>query len=120
MTPFQKPVRRRNLRIDITSLLSACALLLFGLTAHAANVPSRASQGMVVSANAQSSQIGVDVMRAGGNAIDASVAVAFALAVTHPTAGNIGGGGFIIYQPVTVLRDFRQWLRVEGNQVNFY
>ena len=92
--------------------------LLFGLfvalvciAANAANAPSRALNGMVVSANGLSSEIGVEVLREGGNAIDASVAVAFALAVTHPSGGNIGGGGFLIYQPrdgEALAYDFRE------------
>ena len=111
MNYFQRLKQRSGLRVGVTYALSGCVLLLISVAAHAANVPSRALKGMVVSANAQSSQIGVDVMRAGGNAIDASVAVAFALAVTHPTAGNIGGGGFIIYQPQQgepLAYDFRE------------
>jgi len=52
--------------------------------------------GMVVSASMLASQIGVDIMKAGGNAIDAAVATGFALAVTYPQAGNIGGGGFLV------------------------
>ena len=53
--------------------------------------------GMVVSSNVLASQIGVDILKKGGNAIDATVATAFALAVTHPSAGNIGGGGFLVF-----------------------
>ena len=73
--------------------------------------PVRATKGMVVSANHHASEIGVEVLRRGGNAVDAAVATAFALAVTHPTAGNIGGGGFLVFRPATgqpVAYDFRE------------
>ncbi|HEX8299938.1 MAG TPA: gamma-glutamyltransferase [Rubricoccaceae bacterium] len=76
-----------------------------------APAPVRASRGMVVSAERHASEAGVAAMRAGGNAIDAAVATGFALGVTFPVAGNVGGGGFLVVRfpdgTATTL-DFRE------------
>ena len=58
--------------------------------------PVSSKNGMVVSASSYASKVGVEILKKGGNAIDATVAVGFALAVTYPYAGNIGGGGFMV------------------------
>jgi gamma-glutamyltranspeptidase/glutathione hydrolase len=95
----------------VRPLLVFAAVLAVALPAHAANAPIRASHGMVVSQNDIASRIGVAVLQEGGSAVDAAVATAFALAVTHPTAGNIGGGGFLVYRPAEgkpVAYDFRE------------
>lgn len=96
------PRRRRLLRL---SLVAACLLagsggtLLLAPQAQAASVaPVAAENGMVVSAQHLATRVGVDVLKDGGNAIDAAVAVGYALAVVYPAAGNLGGGGFMTVQ----------------------
>src|SRR5688572_33161420 len=67
--------------------------------AHAASpAPVAADNGMVVTAQHHATRIGVEVLKNGGNAIDAAVAVGYALAVVYPAAANLGGGGFITMQ----------------------
>lgn len=73
--------------------------------------PVRATQGMVASVDAMATQVGVDILKQGGNAVDAAVAVGYALAVTHPQAGNLGGGGFMLLRTKdgnTTAIDFRE------------
>lgn len=77
----------------------------------AAVPPARAAHGMVVAEERLGAEVGAKVLSSGGNAVDAAVATAFALAVTHPTAGNIGGGGFLVYRAAdgrAVAYDFRE------------
>jgi gamma-glutamyltranspeptidase/glutathione hydrolase len=79
--------------------------------AEPGSVPVRARNGMVVSQNAIASQVGTEMLLAGGNAVDAAVATAFALAVVHPAAGNLGGGGFLLLRPArgpAAVYDFRE------------
>jgi gamma-glutamyltranspeptidase/glutathione hydrolase len=73
--------------------------------------PLRARHGMVVAMEAIAADVGVSVLKAGGNAVDAAVAVGFAMAVTHPFAGNIGGGGYMLIRMAdgrTTFLDFRE------------
>ena len=79
--------------------------------AAASRDPVRARHGIVASTSQIASQVGVDVMKRGGNAVDAAIAVAFALAVTYPAAGNLGGGGFMMIRMrngKTVAIDYRE------------
>ena len=71
-----------------------------------AKEPVRAEHGMVVAQEPLAADVGLSVLKAGGNAVDAAVAVGFALAVTHPVAGNLGGGGFMLVRMADGKTDF--------------
>jgi gamma-glutamyltranspeptidase/glutathione hydrolase len=82
------------------------------LTQGARFLPAIARNGMVASQEKRATRIGVEILKAGGNAVDAAVAVGFALAVTHPQAGNLGGGGFMLVHlsrsNETIAIDYRE------------
>ena len=85
-------------------------LVVIALSAQGAQ-PVRARHGMVIAGEFHAAEAGLEVLKAGGNAVDAAVAVGFALAVTHPAAGNIGGGGFMLVRMAdgrTAFIDFRE------------
>jgi len=89
-----------------TSLVCSLSLL-----PASAKEPVRAQHGMVVAQEPLAADVGLQILKNGGNAIDAAVAVGFALAVTHPLAGNIGGGGFMLIRLAngkTTFLDFRE------------
>jgi gamma-glutamyltranspeptidase/glutathione hydrolase len=114
-------MRKRTIQITILILIS----FLFGVqtvSSEGGRRPVLAKNGMVVSTQVLASKVGRDVLMDGGNAVDAAIATAFALAVTHPSAGNIGGGGFMVYHgadgTVTVF-NFREKAPLAATETMF-
>jgi gamma-glutamyltranspeptidase/glutathione hydrolase len=90
-----------NLR-RIFQLTTALTLVALAVSFSRADAPAKtitAKNGLVVSVSPEASDAGLTILKRGGNAVDAAVATALALAVTHPAAGNIGGGGFMLVHP---------------------
>ena len=109
-------------------MLRRVAISLLALSPLAANGQQADSQqamsktGMVVSTSAPASDVGAAILKKGGNAIDAAVATAFALAVTHPSAGNIGGGGFMVIRPAKgspITIDYRERAPLKSTQTMY-
>ncbi len=80
------------------ALIAAATTFWFTAAPAASMAPAAAENGMVVTAQHLATRVGVDVLKDGGNAVDAAVAVGYALAVVYPAAGNLGGGGFMTIQ----------------------
>ncbi len=92
-------------------LLPALLVVALAVPVGATRQPVRARHGMVVAMESIAADVGVSVLQKGGNAIDAAVSVGFALAVTHPFAGNLGGGGYMLIRLAdgrTTFIDFRE------------
>jgi len=93
------------------SLLLCVVLAGLSVPLNAVRQPLRAKHGMVVTMEATAADVGVSVLEKGGNAVDAAVAVGFAMAVTHPFAGNLGGGGYMLIRMAdgrATFIDFRE------------
>ena len=106
----------------IKSLFSLLVSIAFIFQSTTLSAQTYAKNGMVVSASKISSQTGIDILKQGGNAVDAAIATAFSLAVTHPTAGNIGGGGFMVFMNAkgeTTTIDFREKAPLASSKTMF-
>ena len=102
-----------NARLQHLFVATLGAIFLFASISSLADgrIAVRGKNGIVASSSAIASEVGVQVMKDGGNVVDAAIATAFAMAVTWPSAGNIGGGGFMIYHGAdgeTAAFDFRE------------
>ena len=99
MNYFLNSSNRFFLLLILTSIFFISSSCVQGTLGQ--NVSDEYHNGMVVCAYPDAAQVGLNVLKRGGNAVDAAVAVQFALEVTHPEAGNIGGGGFMVFRSAT-------------------
>lgn len=109
------------MRFPFTLTLAVLAVALSAPSAASTDEPdvARAAGGMVVADESLAVEAGVEILRRGGNAVDAAVAVAFALAVTDPAAGNIGGGGFMLIRMANgaaIVIDYREMAPLEASR----
>ena len=101
---------RRGLAARLRSALATAVVALPAL-GFAGAATDRSANGMVVTSQHYATDVGAAILRRGGNAVDAAVAVGYALAVVHPCCGNIGGGGFMVIHTVkgaNTFIDFRE------------
>jgi gamma-glutamyltranspeptidase/glutathione hydrolase len=118
------PVRRSGKTLLPVVALFGFAFLCFALMdGVAADKPTAPKHGMVVAVSPQGAEVGRDILQKGGNAVDAAVATAFAMAVTWPGAGNIGGGGFMVIYPggdaKPVVIDYREMAPAAASKTMF-
>src|SRR5438477_10876313 len=107
----------------VSARLIVAVTAIICAVAHAASVAPVASEhGMVASAHQLATKVGVDVLKKGGNAVDAAVAVGYALAVVYPAAGNLGGGGFMTIQLADGRKPFLDFRETapKGATANMY
>src|SRR6187200_996865 len=107
-------------RISIAAL--AVLVAFTTVPTSAARQPLRARHGMAVAMEAQAADVGIAVLQKGGNAVDAAVAMGFAMAATHPFAGNLGGGGFMLVRFAdgrSTFIDFREMAPAKSSR-NMY
>lgn len=107
----------RNIKAIL--IFTVISILIFACSSSNSVKKESVGQGMVVSAHPEASKIGAEVMKRGGNAVDAACATEFALAVTYPVAGNIGGGGFMVIRMndgKTYTLDYREKAPLRGHR----
>ena len=110
------------LRLRSAISLAAFCGLVPSVHAQDSTASVTSKSGMVITTSAPASDVGAAILRRGGNAVDAAVATAFALAVTHPSAGNIGGGGFMVIRPAKgspITIDYRERAPLKSTQTMY-